>query len=188
MSSLDHEVSFLSKMVEVDTDSVSKKGYDKCASIIMEEAQHSKLDVEVIDGERGAKDGLYRPNVIVTLDSGSEVTLLLESHFDIVPPGAGWKVPPFRLTLKDGRAYGRGTADNKAGIAAAMGAMAHNIFRLLNHGDKDIDDGQAWFVLAKDKQRSGGFSFKTFSLLFTQENHEKETHWEVTRTGKIVDS
>jgi succinyl-diaminopimelate desuccinylase len=124
LSSLDHEVSFLSKMVEVDTDSVSKKGYDKCASIIMEEAQRSKLDVEVIDGEKGAKDGLYRPNVIVTLDSGSEVTLLLESHFDIVPPGAGWKVPPFRLTVKDGKAYGRGTADNKAGIAAAMGAMA----------------------------------------------------------------
>ena len=111
-------------MVEVDTDSVSKKGYDKCASIIMEEAQRSKLDVEVIDGEKGAKDGLYRPNVIVTLDSGSEVTLLLESHFDIVPPGVGWKVPPFRLTVKDGKAYGRGTADNKAGIAAAMGAMA----------------------------------------------------------------
>ncbi|MCW4055835.1 MAG: ArgE/DapE family deacylase [Candidatus Bathyarchaeota archaeon] len=124
MSSLDHEVSFLSKMVEVDTDSVSKKGYDKCASIIMEEAQRRKLDVEVIDGEKGAKDGLYRPNVIVTLDSGSEVTLLLESHFDIVPPGEGWKVPPFRLTVKDGKAYGRGTADNKAGIAAAMGAMA----------------------------------------------------------------
>ncbi len=110
-------------MVEVDTDSVSKKGYDKCASIITEEAQKSGLEVEIIDGEKGAKDGLPRPNVIVTLDSGSDVTLLLESHFDIVPPGPGWTTHPFKLTVKDGKAYGRGTADNKAGIAAALGAM-----------------------------------------------------------------
>ncbi len=123
MSSLDYEIGLLSKMVEVDTDSVSKKGYEKCASIIIDEARHSRLDVEVIDGEKGAKDGLYRPNVIVTLDAGSDVTLLLESHIDIVPPGPGWTVPPFKLTVKGDKAFGRGSADNKAGIAAAVGAM-----------------------------------------------------------------
>ena len=110
-------------MVEIDTESVSKKGYDKCASIIIEEAEQNQLDVEIINGEKGAKDGLSRPNVIVTLDSGSDVTLLLESHFDVVPPGPNWTYPPFKLTVKDGKAYGRGSADNKSGIAAAMGAM-----------------------------------------------------------------
>ncbi|MGB9135384.1 MAG: ArgE/DapE family deacylase [Candidatus Bathyarchaeia archaeon] len=123
MSSLDYEIGLLSKMVEVDTDSVSKKGYEKCASIIIDEARRSRLDVEVIDGEKGAKDGLCRPNVIVTLDAGSDVTLLLESHFDIVPPGPGWTLPPFKLTVKGDKAFGRGSADNKAGIAAAVGAM-----------------------------------------------------------------
>jgi succinyl-diaminopimelate desuccinylase len=110
-------------MVEINTDSVSKKGYDKCASLIIEEAERSSLDVEIIDGEKGAKDGLSRPNVIVTIDAGSDVTLLLESHFDIVPPGPNWTYPPFKLTVEDGKAYGRGTADNKSGIAAAIGAM-----------------------------------------------------------------
>ena len=43
--------------------------------------------MEIVDGEKGAKDGLSRPNVVVSIDVGSEVTLLLESHFDIVPPG-----------------------------------------------------------------------------------------------------
>jgi len=123
LTSLEYEINFLSKMVEINTDSVSKKGYDKCASLIVEEAQRNSLDVEIIDGEKGAKDGLSRPNVIVTLDAGSDVTLLLESHFDIVPPGPNWTYPPFKLTVKDGKAYGRGTADNKSGIAAAIGAM-----------------------------------------------------------------
>ncbi len=123
MTSLEYEIKLLSKMVEINTESVSKKEYDKCASLIVEEAQRNSLDVEIIDGEKGAKDGLSRPNVIVTLDAGSDVTLLLESHFDIVPPGPNWTYPPFKLTVKDGKAYGRGTADNKSGIAAAIGAM-----------------------------------------------------------------
>jgi len=123
LASLEYEIDLLSKMVEINTDSVSKKGYDKCASLIVEEAERNALDVEIIDGEKGAKDGLSRPNVIVTLDAGSDVTLLLESHFDIVPPGPNWTYPPFKLTVEDGKAYGRGTADNKSGIAAAIGAM-----------------------------------------------------------------
>jgi len=123
LSSLEYEIDFLSKMVEIDTESVSKKGYDKCASIIVQEAEQNQLDAEIINGEKGAKDGLSRPNVIVTLDAGSDTTLLLESHFDVVPPGPNWTYPPFKLTVKDGKAYGRGSADNKSGIAAAMGAM-----------------------------------------------------------------
>jgi len=111
--------------VEINTESVPKKGYSECASIIVEEAENNSLKAEIVDGEKGAKDGLSRPNVIVTLDSGSDTTLLLESHFDVVPPGTGWKYPPFKLTVEDGKAYGRGTSDNKAGIAAVMGALRH---------------------------------------------------------------
>ena len=134
MRSLDYELSLLSRMVEIDTESVSKKGYDKCAALIVEEAEKNSLDAEIIDGERGAKDGISRPNVVVTLDSGSDVTLLLESHFDIVPPGPNWTHPPFKLTVEEGKAYGRGSADNKSGIAAAIGAM-----RQLAKDDLDIN-------------------------------------------------
>jgi len=134
LSSVEYELNLLSKMVEIDTDSVSKKGYGQCASVIKTEAQRNSLDVEIIDGEKGAKDGLPRPNVVVTLDAKSDVTLLLESHFDIVPPGTSWTYPPFKLTVENGKAYGRGSADNKSAIAAAIGAM-----RQLKNEKRDIN-------------------------------------------------
>ena len=123
LSGLDYELGLLSRLVEINTESVPKKGYSECAAVIVEEAEKHSLRTEIVDGEKGANDGLARPNVIVTLDSGSDTTLLLESHFDVVPPGTGWKYPPFKLTVEDGKAFGRGTADNKAGIAAVMGAL-----------------------------------------------------------------
>jgi len=134
LASLDYEINLLSKLVEINTESVPKKGYDECASIIVEEAENNSLTAEIVDGEKGANDGLSRPNVIVTLDSGSDTTLLLESHFDVVPPGTGWKYPPFKLTVEDGKAYGRGSADNKSGIAAVMGAL-----RQLSDEELDIN-------------------------------------------------
>ena len=134
MASLDYEINLLSKLVEINTESVPKKGYDKCASLIVEEAENNSLKVNIVNGEKGAKDGLSRPNVIVTLDSGSDTTLLLESHFDVVPPGIGWKYPPFKLTVENGKAYGRGTADNKSGIAAIIGAL-----RILSNENLDVN-------------------------------------------------
>ncbi|MDO9238404.1 MAG: succinyl-diaminopimelate desuccinylase [Methylicorpusculum sp.] len=46
-------------------------------------------------------------------------------HTDVVPPGPleQWQTPPFEPTLKDGKLYGRGTADMKGGIAAFITAL-----------------------------------------------------------------
>lgn len=123
LKSLEYELHLLSKLVECNTDAQSKLEYDQCAEILVQEAKANALTVEVINGRKGARDGVSRPNVIVTLDTGSDTTLLLETHFDIVPPGPGWIHPPFNLTVTKDRAYGRGAADNKGGIVAAYGAL-----------------------------------------------------------------
>jgi succinyl-diaminopimelate desuccinylase len=68
-----------------------------------------------------------RPNVLAVLgDRASGPTLLLEGHTDVVTEGdpAQWSHPPFGADLVDGRIYGRGAADMKSGLAAAMVAAA----------------------------------------------------------------
>ena len=51
-------------------------------------------------------------------------TLLVNGHLDVVPiDRAAWVHDPFAAVLEDGRLYGRGTADMKGGIAAAIVAL-----------------------------------------------------------------
>ena len=57
-------------------------------------------------------------------------SLILNGHMDVVPVGAEelWSAPPFAPTVREGRLYGRGSGDMKAGIAAYVQA-----FRTLTH-------------------------------------------------------
>jgi len=53
-------------------------------------------------------------------------SLMLQGHVDVVPEGAAdlWTTPPFEPDIRDGRMFGRGAADMKAGLAAMVTALA----------------------------------------------------------------
>jgi succinyl-diaminopimelate desuccinylase len=125
-NNLEYELNLLRKLVEIDTTvtSSSRTGYIECSEMIRLEAQRLGLGTEVLDGHNVTIDGEPRPNVVVSLDGSSEVDLLLITHLDVVPADATkWKTPPFQLRVTRDKAYGRGTADNKSNIVAAMSAM-----------------------------------------------------------------
>jgi succinyl-diaminopimelate desuccinylase len=66
-----------------------------------------------------------RPNVIARYGTGASPTLLFEGHTDVVTEGdpALWTDPPFSATIRNGRIYGRGANDMKAGLVCALVAI-----------------------------------------------------------------
>ena len=63
-----------------------------------------------------------RPNVIARYGSQTGPTLMFEGHTDVVTEGNDqlWSCPPFSATIREGRIYGRGANDMKAGLVCAL--------------------------------------------------------------------
>jgi acetylornithine deacetylase/succinyl-diaminopimelate desuccinylase-like protein len=79
------------------------------------------FDVQITSADGG------RPAVIAHKRSARDgaPTVLLYAHHDVQPENdhADWDSPPFEPTERDGRLYARGSADDKAGVAAHLGAI-----------------------------------------------------------------
>ncbi len=91
-------------------------------------------------------------NLIATIAGGRPGRrLLMNGHLDTFPVGSrsGWTVNPFGGLIRDGRIYGRGAADMKAGLAAAIATA------LLIAKHRELVAGELVLALVGDEETGG---------------------------------
>ncbi|MBT2550739.1 dipeptidase [Arthrobacter sp. ISL-65] len=122
------------------------------------------------DKEDGTPGG---PAVVARRDAEpGKPTILLYAHHDVQPPGdpALWESEPFTAVERNGRLYGRGAADDKAGIMAHVAAYGA-VTRVL--GD---EFGLGVTLFFEGEEEAGSPTFRTFL----------EAHRELLRADVIV--
>jgi succinyl-diaminopimelate desuccinylase len=118
----DELVDFTAGMIRIPTVNPPGEHYEDCARYIGDRLASLGFETEYIAAEGRPEHTRQHPrlNVVGTRHGvRPRPTVHLNGHFDVVPVGQGWTVDPFAGLVRDGRVYGRGACDMKAGIAAA---------------------------------------------------------------------
>jgi acetylornithine deacetylase/succinyl-diaminopimelate desuccinylase-like protein len=125
-------IATLSRLVRMP--SVSWDGFDfshlhDSAEAIAELARGLGVfeSVEVVQLPIAATGELGQPAVVASRPArNGRPTVLLYAHHDVQPPGddADWQSLPFEPTLRGDRLYGRGAADDKAGVTTHLASIA----------------------------------------------------------------
>ncbi|WP_313280268.1 dipeptidase [Timonella senegalensis] len=106
--------------------SVSADAFDQAHLQRSAEAIAQLLRAEGIEDVQILTAGESRPAIVARIPAPEgQPTVLLYAHHDVQPPGdpATWETDPFEPTEKNGRLFGRGAADDKAGVIAHLGAL-----------------------------------------------------------------
>jgi succinyl-diaminopimelate desuccinylase len=118
----DEIVQFTTDLVRIPTVNPPGEEYDACAHFLGQYLERRAFAVEYIAAEGRAEHTVRHPrvNVVGSRRGGPGPVVHLNGHIDVVPPGDGWTVDPFGGLVRDGKIFGRGVCDMKAGIAAAV--------------------------------------------------------------------
>jgi len=124
----DYLIDILRAMIGVDTSIPPGEKYGELADIIEPELKGFGFDTRRI----AVPEELYRQipeplsgervNLVGVLGNGKPRSTFY-AHMDVVPIDDQWTVDPFAGTIKEGKLYGRGSADMKGSIACFLGAV-----------------------------------------------------------------
>ena len=119
-------VEFLRQLVRIPTVNPPGENYADCANLIGAKMKEFGYETEYVTAEGLPECSAQFPRVNVIgrmRGERAKPTLHFNGHLDVVPAGEGWTVDPFAAVVRDGRIYGRGVTDQKAGIAASIFAI-----------------------------------------------------------------
>ncbi|UCC91627.1 MAG: ArgE/DapE family deacylase, partial [Candidatus Aenigmatarchaeota archaeon] len=91
-----------------------------------------------------------RTNIIGYIGKGKP-RLIIACHLDVVPAGDGWKTDPFKMKIKEGKAYGRGSVDDKGPMAGMLIAG-----KILKKFEKRLK-GQVILACVADEERGSKY-------------------------------
>jgi acetylornithine deacetylase/succinyl-diaminopimelate desuccinylase-like protein len=193
----------LKELVEIDT-SKTTGGHRKAAEMLAERlrtAGFAAEDVQLVG------PGEKRNLVVRYRGQSPDKPILLMAHIDVVEAlREDWTMEPFQLTEKDGFFYGRGTDDNKAGVAAIVVSLirwkqenfrpARDLWALLTYDEESDAQGIQWLLANHPAVKQAAFALNTdggggllragqYVALFVQTSEKSyaDYEWKVTDAG-----
>lgn len=107
----------LSTLIGFDT--TSRESNLQLIAFVRDYLNEHQVPCELIFNDERSKANLF-----ATIGVDDRPGVVLSGHTDVVPvDGQPWSVPPFELTERGGKLYGRGTADMKGYIACVLAAV-----------------------------------------------------------------
>ena len=193
----DEQVRFLQELIRVPTDTPPGNN-----------APHAERTAELLLGmglsaeKHPVPEALVRAaglqsitNLVVRRRYGTGLTILLNAHGDVVPPGEGWTHDPYGGEIEDGKIYGRAAAVSKCDFSTYTFALraleavcqpAQGSVELLFTYDEEFggEVGPAWLlqnkVIRPDLMIAAGFSYQVITA------HNGCLQLEVTVHGQMA--
>jgi len=164
-------VALLSRLIAADTTNPPGNEW-RAAKVIESFFRRNGIRYRIFDKEKG------RTNILGYIGKGKP-RVIIACHLDVVPAGTGWKTDPFKMVVNGGKAYGRGTNDDKGPTASALIAG-----KILKHFEKELR-GQVILACVADEEKGS-----KYGMYYLMEKGKLEGEYAIVpdiahRMGKI---